>query len=226
MPLQDRVASRTPVRLIGAVLLSVLIGACATGQRGEARVHHTGGNRLGIRPARVAVLIPSTEDPMLANAYARLDAQTDQLFQLALGSHVLERSALSVAKAEQRWQYVEPAAEATTARLGRLLGADALVLYHITLPALRERMFASEGEPLSPVTISGKIVQVETGEEIWSHVVTVEEGQAHQRPAAGIGFDPTVWQALNRGVDEMLVAVGEAVACAQVSCETEKENTR
>ena len=126
----------------------------------------------------------------------------------------------------QHSRHLGTAAEATTARLGRLLGADALILYHITIPALRERMLASEGEPLSPVTIFGKIVRVETGEEIWSHVVTVEEQQAHQRPAAGIGFDPTVWQALDRGVDEMLVAVGEAVACAQVSCETEKENTR
>ncbi len=163
---------------------------------------------------------------MLGNAYARLDAQTDQLFQLALGSHIVERSELSTVQAEQHWQYVQPAEEATTARLGRLLGADALILYRITIPAVRERMFALEGEPLSPVTIFGKIVRVETGEEIWSHVVTVEEGQARQRPAAVLGFDPTVWQALDRGVEEMLVAVGEAVTCAQVSCETEKENTR
>jgi len=163
---------------------------------------------------------------MLANAYARLDAQTDQLFQLALGSQIVERSELSTVQAEQHWQYLEPAAEATTARLGRLLGADALVLYHITIPTMRERLFASEGEPFSAVTISGKIVRVETGEEIWSHVVTVEEGQTRQRPAAGIGFDPTIWQALDRGVNEMLVALGEALTCAQVSCETQKENVR
>src|SRR5437763_4631764 len=187
MLLRGGAGHRIQTWLISAVMLVVILGACATGERGEPRVHHTGGGRLGIRAARIALLIPSTGDPMLANAYARLDAQTDQLFQLALGSQIVERSELSTVQAEQHWQYLEPAAEATTARLGRLLGADALVLYHITIPTMRERLFASEGEPFSAVTISGKIVRVETGEEIWSNVVTVDEGHTRQQLADGVG---------------------------------------
>jgi len=47
----------------------------------------------------------------------------------------------------------------------------------------------------------------------------VEERQTVHSPGGGIGFNPAVWQALDRGVDEMLVAVGEAVTCEQVRCE-------
>ena len=206
-------------RLISLVPLFVLLGACATGKAVEPGVRHIGGGRLHIRPARVAVLMPSTGDPMLVNAYARLDAQTHLLFQQGLGSHIVERSELPAVRKEQHWQYAEPAAEEATARLGQLLGADTLILYQIKIPELRERLFAEWGTPLSPITLSAKVVRVETGEAVWSHVVTVEERQTVLSPGGGIGFNPAVWQALDRGVDEMLVAVGEAVTCEQVRCE-------
>jgi len=217
---------RAIVRLISLVPIFALLGACATGKGVETGVRHSGGGRLHMRPARLAVLIPSTGDPMLLNAYARLDAQTDFLFQEGLGSHVVERSELRAVRHEQRWQYSEPAAEEATARLGQLLGADALILYHIKIPELRERLFAEEGAPFSPVTIFAKVVRVETGEDVWSHVVTVEARRGDQWSGGGLGFDPAVWQALDRGVDEMLMAVGEAVICEQLSCEGEERSPR
>lgn len=214
------------VRLISFVLLVALLGACATGKGVETRVRHSGGGRLHIRPAHVAVLIPSEGDPMLVNAYARLDAQTVLLFEQGLGSHIVERSELPAVRNEQRWQYMEPAAEETTARLGQLLSPDALILYRIKIPELRERLFAEEGDPLSPVTIFVKVVRVETGEEVWSHVVTVQERRSVQRLGGGVGFDPAVWQALDRGVEEMLIAIGEAVTCEQLRCEGEERSPR
>src|SRR2546428_1068775 len=108
---------------------------------------------------------------MLANAYARLDADTDHLFQIGLGSHIVERSELAAVNDEQHRQYFEPAAENTTVRLGRLLGADVLILYRIKVPALRERLFAVEAGQMSPVTIFSKAMRVETGED--------EIGRAH-----------------------------------------------
>jgi len=213
---------RAIVRLISLVPLFALLGACAAGKGIDTGIRHSGGGRLHIRPTRVAVLIPSTGDPMLVNAYARLDAQTDLLFQEGLGSHVVERSELPAVRHEQRWQYSEPAAEEATARLGQLLGADALILYQIKIPELRERLFAEEGAPLSPITIFAKVVRVETGEDVWSHVVTVEARQGIQLSGGGLGFDPAVWQALDRGVEAMLMAVAEAVTCEQASCEGEE----
>ena len=119
---------RTTKRAVSIGLAFVLLAGCATGEEIELLVHHTGGGSLGIRPQRVAVVIPSTTDPMLANAYARLDADTDHLFRIGLGSHIVERSDLAAVNDEKHRQYFEPAAEDTTVRLGRLLGADVLIL--------------------------------------------------------------------------------------------------
>ena len=69
-------------------------------------------------------------------------------------------------------------------------------------------------------------MRVETGEDVWSHVVTVEARRGDQWSGGGLGFDPAVWQALDRGVDEMLMAVGEAVICEQLSCEGEERSPR
>lgn len=198
-------------RSVSLPLLMVVTTACVTGEALRPIVHQTGGGRLGMRPARVAILVPQTGDPMLVSAYARLDVETDQIFQHGLDSQVVERSELPAVQAEQRWQYGAPAAEDTTARLGRLLGADALVLYRITIPALRERLLASEGTPLPPVTIVTKVIRVETGEEVWSHMVAIEVVRGGQQPVAATGFDPVIGQAVHRGVEEALAAVAEAV---------------
>jgi hypothetical protein len=187
------------------------LAACATQNSGLTVVHHDGVGSLGMRPARIAVLNPPTEDPMLANAYARLNTGTSRLFQQELGSAVLERSDLPVLKAEQRWQYLEPAAEETSVALGRLLGADALMLYRIKIPELRERLFAREGDRFSPITISGKVMQVSTGEKVWSHVVTVEVSRDAKEPTSRFALDPAIWSGLVRAVNEMLTAVSEAI---------------
>ncbi len=207
------------IRLVTLSVVVVFLASCASGEGLKTHVRHTGGGKLNLRPARIAVIVPPTGDTHVTNAYARLDAETDRLFKQGLGSRVVERSHLRAVQAEQRWQYLSPASEETTVRLGRLVGADALILYRIKIPELRERMFASEGTLLSPVTIQGKVVRVETGEDVWSYVVTVEVGQSRRQFGPGGGYDPAVWQAVDRGVDAMLGAVAEAVQCLPPQCE-------
>ena len=209
---------RTSKRAVSIGFAFVLLAGCATGEEIELLVHHTGGGSLGIRPQRVAVVIPSTTDPMLVNAYARLDADTDHLFQIGLGSHIVERNELAAMHEEQHRQYFEPAAEETTVRLGRLLGADVLILYRIKVPALRERLFAVDAGQMSPVTILGKAMRVETGEEVWNHVVTVEIGRVRHQTVE-VSFDHAIWHAMNRGVEEMLAVLAEAVVGEQVRAE-------
>jgi hypothetical protein len=162
---------------------------------------------------------------MLVNAYSRLDADTQHLFKTGLGSHIVDRSELAAVHEEQHRQYFEPAAEETTARLGRLLGADFLIVYRIKLPELRERLFAEEASQLPPVTIYGKAVRVETGEEEWSHVVSVEIGRVHHWPGE-VSLDHAIWYALNRGVDDMLVALAKTVAKEQIRLEMERPDRR
>ncbi|WP_447973661.1 hypothetical protein [Nitrospira sp. Kam-Ns4a] len=162
----------SPGPVVWGVLLVAVLSACATG--GEPRT--TKPERvpaLGVQPARVAILVPYTTDRMLATAYAKLESRTANLFQTVLGSQVAERTDLPSVQAEQHWQYAQPAAEDSLVSLGRLVGADALVLYRIVTPDLAERMFAESGAALSPVSVLAKVVGVETGLVLWTYEVTV-----------------------------------------------------
>jgi hypothetical protein len=202
-----------------------LLAGCASEEAAPLRVQHAGGGSFSARPQRVAVIVPSVTDPMLLNAYARLDADTDYLLQKGLGSQIVDRSDLTAVHEEQHRQYFEPAGEETTVRLGRLLGADTLIVYRIKTPELRERLFADRADQLSPVTIFSKVVRVETGEEVWTHAVTVEIGQT-RHGLAEVTADHAIWHALNQGVDEMLAALTETVASAQLKFESDRQERR
>jgi hypothetical protein len=103
--------------------------------------------------------------------------------------------------------------------VGKLVGADALVLYRIVTPDLAERLFAEAGDSLSPVTVLAKVVGVETGLILWTHEVTEPVRSAGRHLSREGGYDPGVQQALDRGVDEMLAALAEAIVCEQVHCD-------
>ena len=206
-------------------LVCLLLMGCASGEDIALRVHHTGGGEFATRPKRVAVLTPSTSDPLLVNAYSRLDADTDFLFQRGLGSQIVERSDLAVIHEEQHRQYFEPSGEETTVRLGRLLGADILIVYRIKIPELRERLFADQADQLSPVTIFGKAVRVETAEQVWTHAVTIEIGRI-RHGLAEVSMDHAIWHALNQGVYEMLAALAEAVVSVQLKSDRERQEGR
>ena len=201
----------------GLILLAGLASACSTQAGSRAHDDLGGVPLLGIHPARAAVLIPPTTDPALAYAYARLETMTSHLLRDTLGSLVVERGELTSVREEQRWQYTEPAAESTTAKLGRLSGADTLIMYRILGPTLRERLFASEGT-VAPVTIIGKVVRVETGEVVWNHLVSVDVNPLDRWRGAGIGFDPGMRQALDHGVKAMEAALTYAVHCRPPGC--------
>lgn len=205
---------------VAGLILSGLISACSTQVASRPHDDLLGVARLGIHPARAAVLIPSTTDPALAYAYARLETMTSHLLRDNLGSLIVERGDLRSVREEQRWQYAEPAAEPTTARLGRLSGADTLIMYRILSPTPRERLFASEGI-VSPVTIIGKVVRVETGEVVWNHLVSVEVSPLDRWRGPGNGFDPGMRQALDHGVKAMEAALSYAVQCRTQRCHVE-----
>ena len=204
-------------RLSGLLLVMSLVSACASQESSRFSEDMSDIPVLGIRPSRIAVLIPSTTDPTLAYAYARLETMTGHLLHEALGSLIVERRELTSIHSEQRWQYAQPAAEETATRLGRLSGADTLFLYRILSPTLRERLFSTEGT-LLPVTIIGKVVTVETGEVVWNHLVSVDARPTDRWRGAGIGFDAGVRQALDHGVRAMEAALTHAVRCRSQGC--------
>lgn len=204
---------------IGLVLcLLAGLWACA-GERRQADRPHVPAAPLGGQPARVAILVPRQPDHAVAGAYAKLESRTATLFQTVLGSQVVERADLSSVQAEQAWQYSHAADERSIVSVGKLVGADALVLYRIVTPDLAERLFAEAGDQLSPVTVLAKVVGVETGLVLWTHEVTEPVRSAGRHLSREGGYDPGVQQAIDRGVDEMLAALAEAIVCEQARCD-------
>ena len=86
-------------------------------------------------------------------------------------------------------------------------------------------MFAEQADQLSPVTIFGRAVRVETAEEVWTYAVTVEIGRI-RHGLAEVSFDHAIWHALDQGVDEMLAALAEAVISVQLKSEREGQERR
>ncbi len=83
------------------------------------------------------------------------------------------------------------------------LGCRQCVIYRIEGPTLRDRFFARQHRDLPPVTITSKIIRVESGEVAYHNVVT-----AHVDEAEGSGWslsdniDYHRWsrEALDRGI--------------------------
>lgn len=207
-------------RLGIGLLLCLLagLGACA-GEPRQAAPPHVPAAPLGAQPARVAILVPRPPDHTLAGTYAKLESRTATLFQTVLGSQVVERADLPSVLTEQSWQYTHAVSEQSLVSVGKLVGADALVLYRIVTPDLAERIFAEAGDELSPVTVLAKVVGVETGVVLWAHEVTEPVRSAGRHLSREGGYDPGVGQALDRGVDEMLAALAEAIVCEQAHCD-------
>lgn len=198
-----------------AAAMLCLLAACAGPRVQEPLVHQFGGPPLTVSPGRLAVIAGPSSGPMVDTGYSLLEARTAEFFRTRLGSQVVERSEMNVILAEQVWQHRRGTDESSIINLGRLLGADALMLYRIRTPRLRERLFAEAGDLLPPVTILAKLVRVETGEDLWTRVVTVEVRRHEDGSFRGLGFDADVWRAVANGVDEMLQALEHAVLCAQ-----------
>ena len=63
-------------------------------------------------------------------------------------------------------------------RIGQMLGVDSVLIYRIDGPTLRDRFLAHQHRDLPPVTVTSKIIQVESGEVAYHNVVTTRADEA------------------------------------------------
>ncbi|MGQ0811260.1 MAG: hypothetical protein ACT4OO_08555, partial [Nitrospiraceae bacterium] len=73
---------------------------------------------------------------------------------------------------EQRFQMGGTVSDETAVRLGRLIGVDSVLIYRIDGPTLRDRLWARQHWDLPPITVTSKIIRVESAEVIFHNVVT------------------------------------------------------
>lgn len=122
---------------------------------------------------RLAILYPKTYNRELMDAYARLAGAAFQLKEHRPSLRIIERFDLPTIQSEQRYQLSGAVSDETAIGVGRLLGADSILLYRIDGPTIRDRLFAHMYGGMPPYTVTSKVIRVESAEVVYLNVVTV-----------------------------------------------------
>ena len=153
---------------------------------------------------RLAVLHGRTRHGDERDAYSRLEGAVFQLKELRPSLRIFDRSHLAAVLREQRFELSGAVSDRTAVRIGRLLGVDSMLIYHIEGPSLRDRMFAEHYDDLPPFLVASKIIRVESGEVVFHNVVTAPIQDPLERRGTHLSSEfspePVMRHALERGV--------------------------
>jgi hypothetical protein len=157
-------------------LMALSLGSCQSSSLPAASplVVQTIGQSLTIPVdvQRIAVFYPRSSNSDFLEAYQRLEGATFRLKILRPTLKVVDRFHLLAVITEQRLQNAGAVADDSAVRVGHLLGVDSVLLYSIDGPTLRDRLFAHVPSQVRPITVTTKIIRVESAEIVYLNVVT------------------------------------------------------
>ncbi|MGQ0665565.1 MAG: hypothetical protein ACT4O4_00880 [Nitrospiraceae bacterium] len=163
---------------------------------------------------RIAVLYPKSASPDMAEAYNRLEGATFRLKAQRPDLKFVDRFHLPTVLAEHRFQLAGSVAEDSAIRLGRVLGVDTVLIYRIDGPSNRDRMWARSHRDLPPVTVTTKMIRVESAEVLYHSVVVARIEEA---PSWGwsstdsLDYQRLSREALERGIMQTVSELGLAL---------------
>lgn len=123
---------------------------------------------------RIAVLYPKSVGSEMADAYNRLEEATFGLKLVRPSLKFVDRLYLPLVLEEHRFQLAGSVADESAVRLGRVLGVDTVLIYRINGPSMRDRMWARSYRDLPPVTVTSKMIRVESAEVLYHNIVETE----------------------------------------------------
>lgn len=121
---------------------------------------------------RIAVFYPRSSNPDYSEAYRWLEGAAFQLKRQRPALRIVDRVNVPILRSEQQFQSGGAVTDEGAVRIGQLLGVDSVLLYSIDGPTWRDRLLANRPSGIRPVTVTSKIVRVETAEVIYHNVVT------------------------------------------------------
>ena len=174
--------------------------------------------QLRFLPSSVAILITDNQhalfknDSLMQHAYDRLESKSWRTLSEQPGVRVVERRNLDVVRSEQHLQQLFAMDEKSAVRIGGLVGAQAVLLYHIRLPSWRDRFLVDEDS--LPITFGGRLLEVETGTVLWSETVTIAPSHCHADDC-WFGGKPqaTLWPTLAEGIDQLVEEFSKVLPC-------------
>lgn len=107
----------------------------------------------------------------IASGYEKLEQAVLQVKRQRPWLRVLDRRHLASVMTEQRLQLSARCSDDAAVHMGRLLGADSIVIFHIEGPVWRDRLLARMHGTMPPMAVTSKVVQVETGEVLYHDMV-------------------------------------------------------
>ena len=152
---------------------------------------------------RIAIFYPRSSNSDFLEAYQRLEGATFQLKILRPTLKVVDRFHLLAVITEQRLQNAGAVADDSAVRVGHLLGVDSVLLYSIDGPTLRDRLFAHVPSHVRPITVTTKIIRVESAEIVYFNVVTarMDDGERWDwSPSDNWDYQELSRAALERGI--------------------------
>lgn len=167
---------------------------------------------------RIAVVYPKSAIPDLADAYNRLEGATFQLKRRRPGLKIVDRNHLPVVLQEHRFQLAGSVADDSAVRIGRVLGVDSVLIYRIDGPSHRDRMWARSYRDLPPMTITSKIIRVESAEVLYHGVVVARIGEMASWGWSledNTDFHRLSREALERGIVQTVLELRQAFECCE-----------
>ncbi len=193
------------VKLMTLLTMAVLMASCARATTQTTPMLRSTPPMFPIpdNVQQMAVLYPRGESSDWFSAYGRLEEAAFQIKTFRPNLRIIDRSHMHAIVSEQRFQVGGLVSEDSAVRIGQILGVDSVLIYRIEGPTLRDRFFARQHRDLPPVTITSKIIRVESGEVVYHNVVTARADEAE-----GFGWslsdnvDYHRWsrEALDRGI--------------------------
>ena len=98
-------------------------------------------------------------------------------------------------------------------RAGKLLGADSVLLFRIEIPSLRGRLFTEAVHDLPSITISSKILLIESAEIVFHNIVLVPLAEKNEKAAFGpdrFALQSLLRAALEKGVTQTIADLQRA----------------
>lgn len=169
-------------------------------------------------PPTITILFDENENKIFNNemllkqAYDRLEAKSWKILTQRARVEVIERQNLDLLRHEQRLQYSYGMDGQSAVRLGQLAGVQAVLIYQILLPSWRDRFLADDDE-LLPLSLGGRILNVETGAVLWSYTVMVSSADCQGNCWFAGKPRSTLWPFLEKGIDQLVAQLAKVVPC-------------
>lgn len=162
---------------------------------------------------KIAVFYPQSSIRDDSEAYHRLEGAVFQLKAYRSTLTLVDRFNVPTVLTELRFQNSGAVTEDSAMRVGHLLGVDSVLLYAIEGPTLRDRIMARRLSQVRPITITTKIIRVESAEVVYFDVVIAkmqDYGYGDRWMFDNLDYDQLSREALERSIKQTVVDLQRA----------------